>query len=103
MLTPVSGGHTERLMHSGEAPTPPFWLLVTHTDCFCDLLSEFSAALSLSAKYTRSSTEMAPWMVKVLFLAWTASAACAASAHSQQFDWQIWLYPVSGTADSWLT
>ena len=96
------GGQTSTVTHCCSAPRPPFWLLVTQTVCFSETLSEFSADLSLSARYTLSRTEMAPWMVKVLFLAWMARAAWAASAHSQQVDWQIWLYSVSGTAaNSW--
>ena len=69
------GGQTSTVMHSWLAPRPPFWLLVTQTVYFSDLLSEFSADLSLSARVTLSRTEMAPWMVKVLFLAWMARAA----------------------------
>ena len=69
------GGQTSTVMHSWLAPRPPFWLLVTQTVCFSDLLSEFSADLSLSARVTLSRTEMAPWMVKVLFFAWKATAA----------------------------
>ena len=99
----ASGGHKTSSMHSGVAPTPPFALLVIQTVFFSAMLWEFSAALSLSAKETVSRTEMRPAMVKVLFLAWIARAAWAASAHSQQLVWQVWLNWVSGTADNELT
>ena len=100
---PREGGHTVRVMHSGDAPRPPLLLVVTQTVSFSDLLTDSSAALSLSAKETVSRTEIRPAMVKVLFLAWIARAAWAASAHSQQLVWQVWLNWVSGTADNELT
>lgn len=43
---------------------------------------------------------MEPMMLKVLFLVAAAIEAWADSAHSQQLDWQIYVYWVSGTADN---
>ena len=59
---------------------------------------EFSAAFFLSCNVKVSTTLIDPRMENVLFLRDAATAKWAASAHSQQLLWQIWVKAVSGMA-----
>ena len=65
---PPDGGQTVTLMHSGDDPRPPFWLLVTQMVSFSSLACEFSAADDSSENSRVSITLMAPEITNVLFL-----------------------------------